>query len=345
MSVQTMPAARVAAVPTPVPLTETDHKLINRLTGWNIWVGIGALTIGLWLGVLQGLEHAGVNLYQYLAPGLQTYYQGLTIHGVLNALVWTTFFICGYFTFTVVNSLKRPLRFPKVNVAALIIMIVGLLLTAYPLFLNKASVLYTFYPPMLADWSFYAGLTLIVVGSWTVGYGLFFTYGAWRKENPGVRTPFLAFGPLLTMLMWQIATLGVAAEILFLLLPGALGLTTGADPLLSRTLFWYFGHPLVYFWLLPAYVSWYGMLPAQTGGKMFSDSLARLVFWLFLVLSVPVGFHHQFADPGIPPAWKYIHSILTYGVAFPSFITAFTVVASLELGARAAAAKVICAGS
>jgi cytochrome c oxidase subunit 1 len=77
------------------------------------------------------------------------------------------------------------------------------------------------------------------------------------------------------------------------------------------------------------------MLPKQAGGKMFSDPLARLAFWLFLVLSIPVGLHHQFADPGISPTWKAFHTLLTYGVTFPSLLTAFTVIASLELGGRA----------
>jgi cytochrome c oxidase subunit 1 len=339
MSVQVYPAAGIVAPPAPVTLTAADHRIVNRLTGWNVGIGIIALTVGLALGVMQGLEHAGLNLYGYIAPAIQTYYQGLTIHGVLNALAWTTFFICGFFTFVVANSLNRPLRYPWINHLALVLMAGGLLLAAYPLFANLASVLYTFYPPMLAHWAYYLGLTLVVVGSWVVGYGLYFTYGAWRKENPGVRTPFLALGALITMVMWQIATLGVAAEILVQLLPGALGWTDTVDPLLSRTLFWYFGHPLVYFWLLPAYLSWYGMLPAQTGGKMFSDTLARLVFWIFLVISVPVGFHHQYADPGIPQIWKLIHGTLTLIIAFPSLLTAFSVIASLEIGARARGGK------
>jgi cytochrome c oxidase subunit 1 len=330
---------QVNAPPAPVSLSNSDRTLVNRLTGWNIGIAIGALTIGLWLGVLQGLEHAGLDLYQYLAPGLKSYYQGLTLHGVLNALIWTTFFICGFLTYATVHSLNRPLRYPWVNVLALILMAVGLLMAAYPLLMNMATVLYTFYPPLMADWTFYVGLTLVVVGSWTVGYGLYFTYGAWRKENPGAVTPFIALASLITMVMWQIATLGVAAEILAMLLPWSLGLIKGVDPLLGRTLFWYTGHPLVYFWLLPAYISWYGMVPAQTNGKMFSDHLARLVFWLFLLLSTPVGFHHQFTDPGIPQSWKFIHMLLTYGVGFPSMLTAFTVVASLELGARARGGK------
>lgn len=344
MSVQTMPAAAAAAIIEPVTLNDADRKVVNRLTGWNIGVGILALTLGLFLGVLQGLEHAGLFNYDWIKPIVQTYYQGLSIHGVLNALTWTTFFICGFFTYVIANSLNRPLKYAWMNHLALAIMIVGVLFAVFALVRNKASVLYTFYPPMLAEWTFYVGLTLVVVGSWIVGYGFYFTYGAWRKENPGVRTPFLALGALITMVMWQLATLGVAAEILFLILPAAfataLGMTPpGADPLLSRSLFWYFGHPLVYFWLLPAYLSWYGMLPAQNGGKMFSDTLARLVFWLFLILSVPVGFHHQFTDPGIPQIWKYIHALLTMGIVFPSLVTAFTVVASLEIGARARGGK------
>jgi len=339
MTAQTLPAFDMAVETKQTPLGKSDLAIVDRLTGWNIGIGIGALTVGLALGVMQGLEHAGINLYPFLQPVLKSYYQGLTIHGVLNALVWTTFFICGFFTFATVRSLNRPLAYPWVNQLALVLMAGGLLLAAYPLLTNMATVLYTFYPPLMADWTFYVGLTLVVVGSWVVGWGLYFTYWAWKRENPGVNTPFIALASLITMVLWQLCTLGVAVEILVYLIPWSLGWLKGTDPLLDRTLFWFFGHPLVYFWLLPAYVSWYGMLPAQTNGKMFSDSLARLVFWLFLIFSTPVGFHHQYTDPGIPQGWKFLHTILTYGVGFPSLLTAFTVVASLELGARARGGK------
>jgi heme/copper-type cytochrome/quinol oxidase subunit 1 len=42
-----------------------------------------------------------------------------------------------------------------------------------------------------------------------------------------------------------------------MLIPWSLGLIDQIDPLVARTYFWWFGHPLVYFWLLPAYVIWY----------------------------------------------------------------------------------------
>jgi cytochrome c oxidase subunit 1 len=306
----------------------------KRFVGWHLLVATIALFIGSLMGPLQAFEFSGLDLYQYLEPVLKSYYQGLTLHGVLNALVWTTFFIVGFTNLTTIKGLGRPLSHPRLNWAGYWTMLVGLVMTAVPLLLDQATVLYTFYPPLKASWAFYLGLTLVVVGSWIEGYGFFLTYRAWRRDNPAVRSPFIAFAGVLNMAMWQIATLGVAVEILTMLLPWSVGLIDATDPELARTYFWFTGHPLVYFWLLPAYISWYGMLPKQAGGKLFSDSLARLAFWLFLIVSVPVGFHHQFADPGVPQAWKFIHAALTYSVFFPSMLTAFTVIASLEYAGR-----------
>jgi cytochrome c oxidase subunit 1 len=312
-------------------LTKQD----KRFVGLHLLVATAALFVGSLFGPLQAFEWSGLDLYQFLEPiGLGSYYKGLTLHGVLNALVWTTFFITGFLTLTTIIGFRRRLVYPMLNKIGFATMVVGLVMAAVPILAGWASVLYTFYPPLTANWAFYLGLTLVVVGSWIEGYGFFFTYRAWRKDNPDERTPFIAFAGLITMALWQIATLGVATEILTMLLPRAFGWYAGTDPELGRTFFWFTGHPLVYFWLLPAYASWYGMLPKQAGGKLFSDTLARLAFWLFLALSIPVGFHHQFVDPGIPTEWKYIHASLTYGVAFPSMLTLFTVVASLEHAAR-----------
>jgi cytochrome c oxidase subunit I len=311
------------------------YKTENRLTLWNISIAMGALFIGGSFGPLQKLEHAGLLDYSSLRSiGIQSYYHGLTIHGVLNALVWTTFFIMGFFIYTVSYSLKRPSSYPKLHWAGTYIMSGGLLLAAVPILLNLATVLFTFYPPMKASPYFYIGLALFIVGSWVHGWGMFFTYRDWRRENPKTVTPLIAMGSIVTMVMWQIATIGVAIEVLFMLIPFSLGWTSGTDPQLARTFFWFFGHPVVYFWLLPVYVSWYGMMPKQAGGKLFSDQLARIVFWLFLVL-IPTGIHHQYTDPGIPNGWKILFALLTFAIFLPSMITAFTVIASLETGGRA----------
>ena len=307
----------------------------NRLTAAYLAVGLVALFVGVVLGLFQALEHAGVDLYPRLAPVIKSYYHGLSLHGVLNVLVFTTFFISGFLQFITARSLRMPLWNRGLAWTTFWLMTGGLILAAIPLVGNAATVLFTFYPPMKAHWAFYVGLTLVVVATWLVTLTLVFTYRAWRARNPEVRTPLPAWMALVTFVMWTIASLGLAAEMLFMMIPWSLGMVAGTDALLARVLFWYTGHPIVYFWLLPAYISWYTLVPRQAGGKLFSDPLARASFLLFLVLSTPVGFHHQFTDPGIGEGWKLLHALLTFAVFFPSLLTFFSIVASLENGARA----------
>ncbi len=322
--------------PDPTPNDPTPE---NRLTSAYLAVALVALFGGVVTGLFQALEHAGINLYPWLTPVIQSYYHGLSLHGVLNVLVYTTFFICGFLQFVTSRALGMPLASRPLAWATFWLMTGGLILAAIPLVGNAATVLFTFYPPMKAHWAYYLGLTLVVVGTWLVTLNLALTHRAWRARHPDVRTPLPAFMAMVTFAMWTIASLGLAAEMLLMLIPWSLGLVGGTDALLARVLFWFTGHPIVYFWLLPAYVSWYTLVPRQAGGRLFSDPLARTSFILFLVLSTPLGFHHQFTDPGIEEGWKLLHAFITYAVFFPSLMTFFNVVASLESGARARGGK------
>lgn len=155
-----------------------------------------------------------------------------------------------------------------------------------------------------------------------------------EEKNPDEKSPLLAFMVTINMIMWFIASLGVASAVLVQFIPWSLGYAETINVLVSRTLFWYFGHPLVYFWLLPAYMAWYAIIPQIIGGKLFSDSLARLSFVLFLFFSIPVGFHHQLTEPGIDPTWKFIQVVLTFMVIIPSLMTAFSLFAVFEITGR-----------
>jgi cytochrome c oxidase subunit 1 len=292
-----------------------------------------ALLIGGVAGLLQGLVRGGT----ITLPAGIGYYQLLTAHGVLMALIFTTYFIIGFLYSGVSKTLGGALL-PLARKLAWIgfcLMSVGTILGVILVLMNKATVLYTFYAPMMASPYYYIALTLIVVGSWLSGFAIFYQYAKWRKDNKGQMSPLFAFMSVATMMLWQIATLGVAAEVLIQLIPWSFGWVDTMNVLLSRTLFWYFGHPLVYFWLLPAYICWYVVIPKVIGGKIFSDALARLSFILFLLFSIPVGFHHQLMEPGISPMWKYIQVVLTFMVIIPSLMTAFSLFATFELAGRA----------
>ncbi|MEI7026987.1 b(o/a)3-type cytochrome-c oxidase subunit 1 [Paenibacillus sp. y28] len=313
------------------------HPGDAKLSLVHILFAFGALVLGAVAGMLQGFVRGpGMQL-----PGGIGYYQLLTAHGVLMALVFTTFFIIGFMyagsSYVVGGSLLRGVR--KAGWAGFILMAAGTILTVIMILLNKATVLYTFYAPMKAHPLFYIGLTLVVVGSWISGFGLFGQYRYWKKEHGGKLSPLFLFMAVVTMAMWLIATIGVAAEVLLLLLPWSLGWVPTVNVMLSRTLFWYFGHPLVYFWLLPAYMCWYVIIPKVIGGKIFSDALARLSFILFLLFSIPVGFHHQLTEPGISPVWKFVQVVLTFMVVIPSLMTAFSLFATFEISGRAQGAR------
>lgn len=307
---------------------------IVRLALYSSFIALG---LGGIFGLIQTLHRVG---YLRIIDSAQ-YYTVLTLHGVLLVIVFTIFFLVGIFTWAMVRSLDRPvvnIRFTQGwlstmtlgSLLALIAMLGGFT-TAIP---ASADVLFTFYAPMQAHPLFYAGLAIFIIGTWVAGFDWFRMWWQWRKDNAGERIPLQAFMVLTTMLMWYIATIGVAIAVVVFLLPWSLGIFENVNALLTRTLFWYFGHPVVYFWLMPVYMMWYTVLPKLSGGRLFSDPLARVVFVLFLILSTPTGIHHQYLDPGIAEGFKFIAMTNTMFLLLPSLLTAFTVVASIEHGAR-----------
>lgn len=303
------------------------------LVGTHIITAFVALSLGIFLGPFQVFRRA--PMLKLPIPFFSYYYEALTVHGVVNALVFTTFFIVGFSYFVVQRSLQREIWKPKLAWAAYWIMIVGMLMTIYAILSGQANVLYTFYPSLIAHPLFYLGLTLVIIGTWISTAILFMTYYAWRREaGASERVPLAVFATLTNFTMWCVATLGVAIEVLFMLLPASLGLVKTTDPQTARALFWFFGHPLVYFWLIPAYISWYTMLPKQTNSKLFSDPLARVAFILLLIFSIPVGVHHMYVDPGVSEVMKVVQWIFTFAVAIPSFLTIFNIGAVLERAGR-----------
>ncbi|WP_123040573.1 b(o/a)3-type cytochrome-c oxidase subunit 1 [Cohnella candidum] len=311
----------------------SDGKLVIA----HILFAFAALLVGGIAGMLQGMVRGGT----ITLPANIGYYELLTAHGVLMALIFTTYFIIGFLYSGVSHTLGGKLlpASKKLGWAGYWTMSVGTVIGVVVILLGKATVLYTFYAPMKASPWFYIALALVVIGSWLSGFGIFLQYRRWKRTNPNKLSPLFAYMSVVTMLLWQVATIGVAIEVVVQLIPWSFGWVDTVNVVLSRTLFWYFGHPLVYFWLLPAYICWYVVIPKIIGGRIFSDSLARLSFMLFLLFSIPVGFHHQLMEPGISTFWKYLQVVLTFMVIVPSLMTAFSLFATFELNGRAKGAK------
>lgn len=304
---------------------------VRRLTLWHFLVAFAAFGLASLMGFYQVVERSG------LIPGLQsaaTYFASVSTHGVLMAYVLTIFFIMGFGYYTAGAALRRPLWRPELAVAGFWISAVGTVLAAVPLLTGNASVLYTFYPPLRAHPAFYIGATLLVGGSWLWCAVMLKTLYLWLRENPGQTPPLAMYATCANVILWAWTSAGVAVEVVFQLIPWSLGWRDTIDPGMARTLFAWTLHPIVYFWLIPAYTAFYVYTPQVAGGKLFSDGLARLSFMFLVIGSLPIGFHHLFMDPEQHSGWKLLHAVGTFAVSMPTLMTGFTVIASLEVAGR-----------
>jgi cytochrome c oxidase subunit I len=304
---------------------------VERLCLAHFWVAFTAFVVASVLGTWQMWVRSplGANIG---TPG--AYFMSVTAHGAAMAYVLTTFFIMGFGYFVAVTALARPLPGRGWAWLGYWLALAGTLMAVVTILSGRASVLYTFYPPLMGSAFFYIGLVLVVVGSWIWCVLMIVAMTEWKRENPGVPVPLAMYGTVANAILWLWTTVGVAVELLFQVIPAALGFVQTVDAGLARTLFSWTLHAIVYFWLLPAYIAFYTMVPRAAGGRLYSDEMGRLTFVLFLLYSLPVGMHHLFMDPEHGNAFKFIQMLLTAFVAVPTLLTVFTISASMEVAGR-----------
>ena len=89
---------------------------------------------------------------------------------------------------------------------------------------------------------------------------------AWKRANPGKPVPLAMFANVAGSYLWGWTAVGAAIELLFQILPVALGLRSTIDAGLARVFFSWTLHAIVYFWLMPTYIAYYTILPRAIGG-------------------------------------------------------------------------------
>jgi cytochrome c oxidase subunit 1 len=303
----------------------------RKLVLAHFWVAFiaffAAIILGEWQMYVRSPLHAWVNNPEH-------YYRSVTAHGTVMAYVLPTLVAMGFGYAIAEIALKRPLAGLRWAWAGFWLVIAGTLMAAATTASGKASVLYTFYPPMIASPFYYLGIVLVVVGSWIWVALMSINLRAWKKDNPGASVPLAMYGNVAGAYLWAWTSLGAASEILVLILPASLGLTDTINAGLARVLFSWTLHAIVYFWLMPAYIVFYTMFPRAIGGRLYSDTMGRIAFALFLVFSMPIGLHHLFGDPQVGAGFKFVHAAMTAMVSIPTFLTVFTIVASAEIVGR-----------
>lgn len=295
---------------------------------WFAFATFGvALVLGAWQMYVRSPMHAWLR-----QPEL--YYRSVTAHGSVMGYVFPTLIAMGFGYAITELSLGQTLRGRRWAWAGWWLVVVGSVMAMVPVSLGQASVLYTFYPPMIGSPFYYLGVVLVVVGSWIWVALMSVNLRVWQRANPGKPIPLPMFANVAGSYLWGWTAVGAALEILFQILPVALGWKSTIDSGLARVFFSWTLHAIVYFWLMPAYIAYYTLVPRAIGGKLYSDGMARVSFILFLVVAMPIGIHHLFADPQVGSGFKFLQSVFTALVSVPTLLTVFTICASVEIAGR-----------
>jgi len=303
----------------------------RRLALYHYWVAFGLFLPAVLLGAWQMLMRSPLPVP---LDNPDVYYESVTLHGNVMAYVLTTFFAMGFGYAVAATSLGRPIRGARAAWVGFAICLAGTLMVATAILSGRASVLYTFYPPLLASAWYYGGALLLVGGSMIWVVLMIINMAGWKRDNPGRPVPLPMFAMTATAFLWAWAASGVILELVCILLPRAFGWSDLIDASLGRTLFSVTLHAIVYFWLMPAYIAFYTLVPQAAGGRLYSDTMGRLTFIMFLVFSLPVGMHHLLLDPEHGAGFKFVQSALTFLVVLPTLLTVFSITASLEIAGR-----------
>jgi cytochrome c oxidase subunit I len=303
----------------------------RRLVLAHLWLAFVVFGLALLLGAWQMFVRS--PLHAWLRDP-EIYYRSVTAHGSAMGYVFPTLVAMGFGYAVVELSLKRALIGLRWAWAGFTLVALGTVIAMVPVAMGLASVLYTFYPPMVGNAFYYIGLVLVVAGSWIWVALMSINLAAWKRRNHGKPVPLAMFATMAGAYLWGWTAVGAALEIIFQILPVALGFKHTIDAGLARVFFSWTLHAIVYFWLMPAYIAYYTIIPRAIGGRLYSDTMARISFILFLVVSMPIGIHHLFADPQIGSGFKFLQSVFTALVAVPTLLTVFTICASVEIAAR-----------
>jgi len=306
--------------------------LINkRLILAHFWFAFAVFGVALLLGAWQMLMRSPLSGW---IENPEWYYRSLTGHGTMMGYVFPTLVAMGFGYAISESALGQPLVGPRWAWAGLGLIAAGSVIGLVPVALGRASVLYTFYPPLIGHPLYYVGVVLVVVGSWIWVALMSINLRVWKRANPGKPVPLAMFANVAGSYLWAWTAVGAALELLLQILPVAFGLRDTIDAGLARVFFSWTLHAIVYFWLMPTYIAYYTIVPRAIGGRLYSDTMGRIAFILFLVVAMPIGIHHAFMDPEVGAGFKFLHSAFTALVALPTLLTVFTICASVEIAAR-----------
>ncbi len=158
----------------------------RRLILAHLWLAFAVFGVAIVLGAWQMLIRSPLRAW---ISDPEWYYRSLTAHGTIMGYVFPTLVAMGFGYAITESSLGQKLIGRRWAWAGFALVLVGAVTAIAPVSLGRATVLYTFYPPLIGSPFYYIGVVLVVVGSWIWVALMSINLRAWKKANPGRPVP------------------------------------------------------------------------------------------------------------------------------------------------------------
>ncbi len=273
----------------------------------------------------------------------QTFNQLFTMHGTV--MVWLV--LIPLVTGSLGNMVMplqigaRDVAFPWLNMLSFwLIPVAALTLFASLLFPTGAPAAgWTEYPPISIQegtGTIFYTLAIIIVGVSSTLTGLNFLVTIFKMRAPGMtytRMPLFTWATFATALINLFATVALSAALLALFLATAFNVpffdpARGGSPVLYQHMFWFYSHPAVYIFILPAFGVISEVLPTFARKTIFGYKAIAFSSLAIAILGFAVWAHHMFPS-GIAPWLQIPFMILTYLIGIPTGIKIFSWMATV----------------
>jgi cytochrome c oxidase subunit 1 len=273
--------------------------------------------------------------------GFQTFNQLFTMHG--TTMVWLVLIplVTG-----AMGNLVMPLQigardvaYPWLNMLSFwLVPVAGL--TLFSSFLVSAPAAgWTEYPPISLQegpgTAFWA-MAILIIGISSTMTGLNFMVTIFKMRAPGMtwtRMPLFTWATFSTALVNCFATVALSAALLALYLESVFNVpffdpARGGSPILYQHMFWFYSHPAVYIFILPAFGVISEVLPTFARRTILGYKMIAFSSLAIGLMGFAVWAHHMFPS-GLAPWLQMPFMILTYLIGIPTGIKIFSWLATL----------------
>src|SRR3954470_740161 len=318
-----------------------DHKTIGRrylVTAFAFFVGAGIMA------ALMRIQLARPE-NTFIGPDL--YNQLFTTHGTVMMFLFAVPVMQGMAIYLVPLMVgSRSVAFPRMNAFAYWIYLFGglMLYIAFALNIGPDAGWFSYVPLAGPDYSpgkrvdFWAQLITFTELSGLLE-AVIIIVTVFKLRAPGMtlnRIPLFVWGMLVTAFMVMFAMPSVMLASTALIMDRLIGThfynpAEGGDALLWQHLFWFFGHPEVYFIFIPGLGFMSSIITTFARRPIFGYSAMVLALIATAFLSFGLWVHHMFAT-NLPELGKSFFTAASMMIAIPSAVQIFCWIATLWTG-------------